>query len=275
MPAFVPGLYGASYLTNFMTAETTTPPAAPARASGPLFYRQPLPLQSDKHANWRLRPGSLAFAAETNAIPAVIGEFGMAAQHFPILFTGGDASPIVAVGWPAATCSWPTASGLTTPTRRPTCAATRSCSCSPMKTVTSCSRWTPIRNRSTRGTSDEGEPLFVDGKATEVVDNAMKFCADFTREYEQTRLFSAALKEHDLLVERSIDVTLPSGEKMSVNGFHVVDVEKFAKLPDDIIVAAPQRLAGLDPPPPELAGALQCAGAAPERAGCCRSLMTR
>ena len=73
MPAFAPGLSGASYPITFMTAETTTPPTEPTQASGPLFYRQPLPLQSDKHANWRLRPGSLAFAAETNAIPAVIG----------------------------------------------------------------------------------------------------------------------------------------------------------------------------------------------------------
>ena len=95
MPAFAPGLSGASYLTYSMTAETTTPPA---QASGPLFYRQPLPLQSAKHANWRLKPGTVAFAAATQAIPAVVGEIGLAAPHFPILFSATEAASIVALG---------------------------------------------------------------------------------------------------------------------------------------------------------------------------------
>lgn len=237
VPAFAPGLSGASYLTNSMTAETTTPPAAPAQASGPLFYREPLPLQSDKHANWRLRPGSLAFAAETNAIPAVIGEFGMAAQHFPILFTGQDASPIVAVGLSRNNLfvndgKWADDTYAPAYLRR-----------YPFVFMQSDDEGNFLlaldagSDQVNQGESDEGEPLFVDGKATELVDNAMKFCADFTREYEQTRQFSAALLAQDLLVERSIDVTLNNGEKMSVNGFHVVDVEKFAKLPDDIVLA--------------------------------------
>lgn len=237
VPAFAPGLSGASYLTNSMTAETTTPPAAPAQASGPLFYREPLPLQSDKHANWRLRPGSLAFAAETNAIPAVIGEFGMAAQHFPILFTGQDASPIVAVGLSRNNLfvndgKWADDTYAPAYLRR-----------YPFVFMQSDDEGNFLlaldagSDQVNQGESDEGEPLFVVGKATELVDNAMKFCADFTREYEQTRQFSAALLAQDLLVERSIDVTLNNGEKMSVNGFHVVDVEKFAKLPDDIVLA--------------------------------------
>jgi hypothetical protein len=235
VPAFAPGPSGAPYLTYFMT-ETTTPPAAPAQASGPLFYRNPLPLQSDKHASWRLRPGSLAFAAETNAIPAVIGEFGMAAQHFPILFTGQDAAPIVAVGLTRSNLfvqdgKWADDTYAPAYLRR-----------YPFVFMQSDDEGNFLlaldadSEQVNQGGSDEGEPLFVDGKATELVDNAMKFCADFTREYEQTRQFSAALLAQDLLVERSIDVTLNNGEKMSVNGFHVVDVEKFAKLPDNIVV---------------------------------------
>lgn len=237
VPAFAPGLSGASYLTNSMTAETTTPPAAPAQASGPLFYREPLPLQSDKHANWRLRPGSLAFAAETNAIPAVIGEFGMAAQHFPILFTGQDASPIVAVGLSRSNLfvndgKWADDTYAPAYLRRYPFVFMQSDEDGNFLLALDAGS-----DQVNKGESDDGEPLFVDGKATELVDNAMKFCADFTREYEQTRQFSAALLAQDLLVERSIDVTLSNGEKMSVNGFHVVDVEKFAQLPDDIVLA--------------------------------------
>lgn len=238
MPAFAPGLSGASYQTYSMTAETTTPPAAQTPSSGPLFYRDPLPLQSDKHANWRLLPGSVAFAAETNAIPAVVGEFGLAAQHFPILFTGKDAAPIVAVGL-ARNNLFVNAGAWAEDTYAP--AYVRRYPFVFMQADDEGNFLLALDAAASEhvnpGTSEEGEPLFVDGKATELVDNAMRFCGDFTREHEQTKLFSAALIEQDLLVERSIDVTLNSGEQMSVNGFNVVDVEKFSKLPDDIVVA--------------------------------------
>ena len=46
------------------------------------------------------------------------------------------------------------------------------------------------------------------GKATEIVDNAMRFCGDYTREHDQTRRFTAALIENELLIDRNIDVTL-------------------------------------------------------------------
>lgn len=219
-----------------MTAETTTPPA-PAQASGPLFYRNPVPLQSDKHANWRLLPGSLAFAAETNAIPAVVGEFGLAAQHFPILFTGKDAAPIVAVGLARDNLfvndgKWADDTYAPAYLRRYPFVFMQADSDSDYMLALDIGA-----DHVNQGASEEGEPLFVDGKATDLVNNAMRFCGDFTREHEMTRQFSAAIVAQDLLIDRSIDVTLNNGEKMSVNGFHVVDVEKLAKLPDDIVVA--------------------------------------
>jgi len=65
----------------------------------------------------------------------------------------------------------------------------------------------------------------------------MRFCGDYTREHDQTRRFTAALIENELLIDRNIDVTLADGRQMSVNGFQVVDVEKFAALPDATVVA--------------------------------------
>ena len=43
--------------------------------------------------------------------------------------------------------------------------------------------------------------------------------------------------ENELLIDRNIDVTLADGRQMSINGFQVVDVEKFAALPDATVVA--------------------------------------
>lgn len=78
------------------TTSDTTTEAAPSGA--PLFYTRPVPLQADVHADLRILPGKLEFAAGNNAIPLVLGEFSLALHHFPILFAGPGAVPMAAVG---------------------------------------------------------------------------------------------------------------------------------------------------------------------------------
>jgi hypothetical protein len=83
---------------------------------------------------------------------------------------------------------------------------------------------------------DEGQPLFVDGKATDMVQQALEFCGQFTREHEQTQAFSKALIDNGLLVERNATVRTPDGREFNLNGFLVVDVEKFVALPEATVV---------------------------------------
>lgn len=219
-----------------MTAETNSQ-AAPAPATGPLFYRQTVPLSAEAHAKWRLLPESAGFAAETNSIPVVAGEFGSIAQHYPILFTGKDAVPLAALGLAQKNLFinngiWAAEAYVPAYVRRYPFVFIQTEE--PDNYVLGVDAASAHINQ---GTSEEGLPLFEDGKATELVNTALRFCGDFTREHELTRTFSAALIEQDLLVDRSIDVTLAEGNKLSVNGFRVVDVEKFSKLPDDLVVA--------------------------------------
>lgn len=83
---------------------------------------------------------------------------------------------------------------------------------------------------------EEGQPLFVDGKATEMVQQALEFCGQYTREHEQTLAFSKALTDNGLLVERNATVRTPDGREFNLNGFLVVDVEKFVALPEATVV---------------------------------------
>ena len=78
------------------TTSDTTTEAAPSGA--PLFYSRPVPLQADLHADLRILPGRLEFAAGITAIALVLGEFAVALHHFPFLFAGPGAVPMVAVG---------------------------------------------------------------------------------------------------------------------------------------------------------------------------------
>ncbi|WP_433925850.1 SapC family protein [Stenotrophomonas nematodicola] len=219
-----------------MTAETNTPAAA-AAPTGPLFYRQTVPLSAEAHANWRLRTESASFAAGTNSLPVVVGEFGSIAQFYPILFTGKEAVPLAAVGLAKDNLFvtdgyWAADHYVPAYVRRYPFVFIQTDD--PQNYVLGLDAEAEQVNQ---GDSDEGQPLFENGEPTELVNAAMRFCGDFTREHELTRQFSAALIEQGLLVDRSIDVTLSTGAQMSINGFRVVDVEKFSKLPDALVVA--------------------------------------
>ena len=58
-----------------------------------------------------------------------------------------------------------------------------------------------------------------------MVQQALEFCGQYTREHEQTQAFSKALVDNGLLVERNATVRLPDGREFNLNGFLVVDVE--------------------------------------------------
>jgi hypothetical protein len=88
------------------------------------------------------------------------------------------------------------------------------------------------------GFSDtEGEPLFdADGKPAPALQRAISFLEMFEQEAQRTRAFCARLVELDLLKPMKADATLPSGQKMSVDGFFTIEEEKLLKLPDATVL---------------------------------------
>jgi len=83
----------------------------------------------------------------------------------------------------------------------------------------------------------EGEPLFTaDGQPTEFLNNARTFLENFEQEAERTRLICQQLMAFDLLQDMRFDATLPSGEKIEVDGFLAIDEAKYAELPDDKVL---------------------------------------
>lgn len=212
---------------------TTANDTAPAGA--PLFYSRPVPVQADVHADVRILKADHAFTARNNAIPLVVGEFAQALHHFPILFAGKSGVPMAALGLTEDNLfvrdgEWDEASYIPAYVRR-----------HPFifidvddgkNYVLGIDADSP---RVVRG-GEAGNALFEDGKPTEVLNKAMEFCGQFTREHAITQEFAAGLVELDLLVERSANVRLPDGSEMNLNGFYVVDVEKFGKLPDATVL---------------------------------------
>lgn len=202
----------------------------------PLFYRAPQPLSSRVHADWRLKPGDVGFASETPYVPIVIGEFAAVSRHYPIVFAAGDLSPLAVLGlsrnnlfvedgcWlgdayvPAYVRRYPFGFAKTTdPEGHALLIDAES-------------------DRVGKGHSD-GAALFEGSEPSSLTQQVLTFCDAFQNDARNTAAFVEALKANALLIERRADATLTDGRKFGLNGFQIVEVEKFAALGDPVIAA--------------------------------------
>lgn len=214
-----------------MSSETPSerPPALP------LFYRSPEPLSSAVHGAWRLKDGGAAFAAETPFVPIVVGELAAAARLYPVVFAGGDAQPLAILGLEQRNLfvengRWVEDAYVPAYVRRYPFGF--------IATVNPDGFALAIDAGSDRvaASGEEGVPLFEDGRPSEVTRQALAFCDAFQAEAAATRAFAEALTAQGLLIERRADATLPDGRKLGLNGFQVVDADRFAALPDDVVL---------------------------------------
>lgn len=202
----------------------------------PLFYCDPQLLSSATHRDWRLKDGDVAFAAETAFVPIVVSELAAAARSYPIVFAAGDAQPIAILGlerhnlFVEGGC-WAEDAYVPAYVRRYPFGF--------IATVNPGGFALAIDSASERvmREGNEGVPLFENGEPSVLTREAMDFCTTFGRDAEVTRHFAGALTEKDLLIDRRVDATLPDGRKLGLEGFQIVDAEKFAALDDETLVA--------------------------------------
>ena len=205
-------------------------------ANLPLFYRQPRILDSVKDAGLKLKQvRRFGFAAETNSIPLAADEFYVAQAYYPIVFTADDpAQPIAVVGvanrrnlFVGADGNWRAGNYIPAYVRRyPFIFAS----------VEERQEYTlAIDEASDAFSKEEGEPLFADGKPTEITNHALQFCLAVQQQQQAAMQFAAALTEHKLLVDHRAD--LRAGQSASsLTGFRIIDEVRFNSLPDEVIL---------------------------------------
>lgn len=214
---------------------TQSPADGAVRPPLPMFYRSPEPLSSQRHADWRLKSGDAAFAAEAAFVPIVVGEFSASAHNYPIVFAADTSQPLALTGLEARNLfvsegRWAEDGYVPAYVRRYPFAfiATSNPDGFALAIDTASER--------VADGGEEGEPLFQNGEPTELTKQALAFCDAFQGEAAATRAFTEALNAADLLIERRADATLPDGRKLGVEGFRIVDAEKFAALADDLVI---------------------------------------
>ena len=198
----------------------------------PLFYKKPEVLRADKHKNISLDPEvKFDFARTANSLPINAAEMPRAVRHYPIVFTDTvNPFPVAVVGLRQGSNlfiekdgSW--AKGIYAPAyvRRFPFVFMRNAN---SQTLTLC-----IERNSSRVMENRDNPFFMDGKRTDVTQNALKFCQAYEVEHQKTVEVSRLLAKHDLFTSNRGTFTLESGEKVSLTGFKLVDEKKVNDLP--------------------------------------------
>ena len=219
-----------------MTESEQAAGAAPTEQRLPPFYRKPVVLDSRVHGGFSLKAGGYGFAQDTISIYINAVEFGMASKFYPVVFAEGERpTPVAILGLRQGRNLFVGSDGRWTP----------------FTYIPAYVRRYPFILAGSRDAEKLGlcvdqdsgwlvdgsdNPLFTDGKRTEIVEEALKLCTAFHRETLATEAFCQALKEHDLLVPTRADVSMASGEKSSLSGFVVVDQDRFAALPDEVFL---------------------------------------
>lgn len=203
------------------------------------LYAHVEPLQAGRHGDLFLKKKTdYSFARKMNSILLTTTEFPMAAQHYPIVFARIDEAfmPFAVTGYkqgenlhideegqwrenfyiPAFVRRYPFIFMENHAEESLSLSIDRDC---------------PGLN------SEEGEPLYTDGKPSELINRALDFSKAYHVEAQKTRQLTKKLEEADLLVERNANFTLPGGETSLVSGFSIIDEQKLNGLEDEAFLA--------------------------------------
>jgi len=203
----------------------------------PLFYKNPVLLDGQKHSNLSLvKNFGLGFTSGSNAVPVNLVELPQIAHFYPIAFSkDGMATPVAILGvrneenlFVNKKGEWQKDTYIPSYIRRYPFILTE---VNDGQSLSLC-----IDTAEGVTAENDNNPLFdKDAKPTELAKNAMEFCKSYHAASLQTQEFSKALIANDLLVERKAELFVKNGQTISFEGFCIIDEEKFNKLDDAII----------------------------------------
>ena len=188
---------------------TTLLPPTPQIEGQVLFYKNPEPLDAQKHARLGLRVSDrpFSFAAKQHFVPLHVPEFAPAALSYPIIFAGANYSPLAVMGVNSGENLFISEDGLYRPGAY----------------IPSFIRRYPfvvakddVQNR-LMICIDRGSDLFVEtnpdlvlfenGQPSQYTKNCIEFCGAFDMDRQRTEVFVSELKALDLFESKQTTFT--------------------------------------------------------------------
>ncbi|HYD80813.1 MAG TPA: SapC family protein [Paucimonas sp.] len=200
-----------------------------------MFYKKLVPLNRELHRDLRLNPmvEGFAFAANENALPLAPVEFAQACIEYPIVFAMDDdktGGPIVLTGIRQKENLFVSANGKWDGDYVPAFVRRYPFVLHEQDNE---SFMVLIDEECPGFNAEGGERLFAeDGSESPMFAEVVRFLDYFRNQGNAARELVARLAALDLLIPQGIEVQTHEGQKMSLNGFHIVDEKKVGELDD-------------------------------------------
>ncbi|WP_137389839.1 SapC family protein [Rhodoligotrophos defluvii] len=218
-------------------------PQGGASNGGSNFYRQVAILRLPQHKDLRLtRRLDFGFAAGVIAAPLTVSELALASRHYPIVFSQGETpTPIAVLGlrpgenlFVDAEGKWREGFYVPAHIRR-----------YPFGLVQ-----TPGTNTLSLAIDEASERVLLDGvdgeedsdrlfdetgAPTALANAALELCRAMHRDLQPTDAYGKAMVHADLLAAKRADFKLPGNRNLKLDGFRVVDDQKFRDLSESML----------------------------------------
>ena len=204
-----------------------------------LIYESAVPVSRARHEKLSVQVGhDYSFSRKVNSVPLTAIEVPHAAPEYAIVFAGNESAvmPAVILGlrndenlYLSEHNAWQAKYVPAFIRRYPFVFSSQDDG----KTFTLCI------DESFAGFNREGkgQRLFGDdGKPSPYTENVLKFLQEYQAQFQRTQAFCRKLKELDLLEPMQAQVTMQSGERLSLSGFMAVNRDRLKKLPGDTLV---------------------------------------
>lgn len=203
----------------------------------PIFYNDLIPLNSNDHGAWRTRAVDAApHLAKQHAVPLTIDEFVQAQRFLPIIFSSGpNPVPLALMGLNEGVNAFTDDEGkLRGPTYVPAYVRRYPFMLAKLRPdndeLSLC--FDPASD--VLGAFEEGEPLFEDGKPSEITKNILGFCEQFEQAAQRTAQFVEELKSLGLLMDGEVAIQMPGNDQPFIyRGFQMVNEEKLRDMRGD------------------------------------------
>ncbi|MCW5745171.1 MAG: SapC family protein [Alphaproteobacteria bacterium] len=202
----------------------------------PLFYTEVVPVDADRHKGKALRDNfGFAFAAHTTSVPVSGAEFALVQRFYPIVFSGKTVPlPVAVVGlrpnenlFVGGDGLWKSQTYIPAYVRR-----------YPFVFVEASGGQLVLAIDEGGGILADGGRLALfdaEGKPTDLVKSALRFCSAYQNDHKATAAFVEALRQQDLLVDNQAQATISGTERLALGGFKIVDEGRFNKLPGAVL----------------------------------------
>lgn len=200
----------------------------------PLFFNKVVCVNPAIHGQLRLdRTTGYGFAAGAQSVPLGLGEFDIAARHFPILFTtGANPAPVALLGLNDAGNLFVQQDGSWRPDSYIP-AYLRAWPFVFVEDEAAARTYVGMEPDAACLGGEHGQHLFEDGTPTTALNDAVAFCSSFRDNVLAAGAFARALDEAGVLVDEEATVNFTAGGGTSVRGFKVVRAEKLDGVPDE------------------------------------------